>query len=259
VRQPNRAFTLVELLVVIGIIALLISILLPALNKARAKAMETACLSNMRQISMGMLAYTQDNRGSLPQLSYPSDLALVKPDGNAANGGERYNAAYGSGWIIRLIPYMSLSPSANREKRDVMFCPQDDRGNVSAWGTNYAWQSTYRAIEVFGWKQGGTWEPVKINKVPATANLECYVYDDRPMPLLIEQHTSAAPNGMIRAPWSFGYPGVLGSSPHQKGKARSILFHDWHVEMDYIAWDDVTKTSKRPAGSYVRFWFPGAF
>lgn len=56
-------FTLVELLVVIGIIALLISILLPSLNKAREAAQKTACLSNLRQIGLGMSSYLADSKG----------------------------------------------------------------------------------------------------------------------------------------------------------------------------------------------------
>jgi prepilin-type N-terminal cleavage/methylation domain-containing protein/prepilin-type processing-associated H-X9-DG protein len=63
-RKPG--FTLVELLVVIGVIAVLISLLLPALNKARAAAMNVQCTSNLRQVAMAILYYANNSRGMLP-------------------------------------------------------------------------------------------------------------------------------------------------------------------------------------------------
>ncbi len=65
-RNRSYAFTLVELLVVIGIIALLIGILLPTLKKVQIQARETKCMSNMRQMVLGFHMYTNENRGKFP-------------------------------------------------------------------------------------------------------------------------------------------------------------------------------------------------
>ena len=72
--RQRAAFTLVELLVVIGIIAVLISILVPSLNIARAAAKSTASLSNLRQRGIGLVMYKNDNKGYYPVHSSPSSM-----------------------------------------------------------------------------------------------------------------------------------------------------------------------------------------
>jgi prepilin-type N-terminal cleavage/methylation domain-containing protein/prepilin-type processing-associated H-X9-DG protein len=80
VRSRLKAFTLVELLVVIGIIALLISILIPALNKARKGAMSVQCLSNLRSIGQAIMQYSIANRGSVMPTTFNTGGAGGKFD-----------------------------------------------------------------------------------------------------------------------------------------------------------------------------------
>lgn len=68
-RGLNSGFTLVELLVVIGIIAVLIGMLLPTLNKAQAAGKSVSCMSNLRQLATAMVQYTAANKGRLPGLT----------------------------------------------------------------------------------------------------------------------------------------------------------------------------------------------
>jgi prepilin-type processing-associated H-X9-DG protein/prepilin-type N-terminal cleavage/methylation domain-containing protein len=79
-RARAKAFTLVELLVVIGIIALLVAMLLPALNRARQAAALVQCQSNMKQLAQGVIMYSTENAGFYPT----NDAMLPNPNSPAA-------------------------------------------------------------------------------------------------------------------------------------------------------------------------------
>jgi len=72
-RRNRLGFTLIELLVVIAIIAILAAILFPVFAKARAKARQTACISNMKQIGLAVVMYMSDNDSTLPFKRYMTD------------------------------------------------------------------------------------------------------------------------------------------------------------------------------------------
>ncbi len=127
--RKTRGFTLVELLVVIGIIAVLISLLLPALNKAREQAKAVKCMSNLRQIAMAYQFYAHENRGWFP-------VSLV--DDNFYGTKVYFRGYYSDEWIRTedfATPPAGRSPAYNRcaptmiapryVTPDVFFCPNN--------------------------------------------------------------------------------------------------------------------------------------
>jgi prepilin-type N-terminal cleavage/methylation domain-containing protein/prepilin-type processing-associated H-X9-DG protein len=89
--RHHRGFTLVELLVVIGIIALLVAILLPVLGRAQEAGRRTQCLSNLRQITLAWMMYADDNKGMLvnanPDLANPTPWVAAGNTDNSIKDG----------------------------------------------------------------------------------------------------------------------------------------------------------------------------
>ena len=105
----RNGFTLIELLVVIAIIAILAAILFPVFAAAREKARQSSCLSNVKQLGLGFLQYTQDYDETVP------------------NGGNDY--FQGNGWAGQIYPYV--------KSLGVFVCPSDTTLNpVSSYGYN---------------------------------------------------------------------------------------------------------------------------
>ena len=135
-RKRIYGFTLIELLVVISIIALLIAILMPALNRAREQAKATSCMSNLKQMTTAMAMYAEAHDGAIMGMEY----------------GEKY-------WFRQIAPYLGdkkfkYNPDGEKGAKGVMqigICPNTkiSQTSSSSYGTD---KTTWR----FSWTPGGT-------------------------------------------------------------------------------------------------------
>jgi prepilin-type N-terminal cleavage/methylation domain-containing protein/prepilin-type processing-associated H-X9-DG protein len=196
----KNGFTLVELLVVIGIIAILIAMLLPALNKAREAAKATQCLSNERQIAMAMLSYANDYKGRFPSI-YVYVSAVAEKDF----------------WYEMILPYLGGPPWKGTTPLDigVFACPSTSEPALTGPGFPHPRTLDYGVN--YSYKEGvfSIYDPAQLNPPgPGSAKVAQIRTPSQTFMLMDSRHqiprdpVIASP--WINSPyWRYGEPGFV--------------------------------------------------
>jgi prepilin-type N-terminal cleavage/methylation domain-containing protein len=181
-----RGFTLVELLVVIGIVALLIAILLPALNKARQQAVTVSCAARIRQLENAVMMYVIDNHGSLPPLaSSQNNLGSLNRPTIFPCGGEGYLSRYMGG--ERRHPVYGFMYSTIPASK-LYLCPEME-GTVDPqmqWSVySYRYNSVLGGQDGVRWAVGGingfhVYTPWKLAQVRQSSNVALFTEGSAP-------------------------------------------------------------------------------
>ena len=193
--RNTRGFTLIELLVVVAIIALLISILLPSLARARKQAKRSVCASNLHQIGLAMPAYLQDNNDWYPACSEnPDDFDELDEDGDPVvyNMVWEWGGEQGRDWANRPAHKRVMYPYVHPE---FFLCPEDrmqpdfwpDDPN-SDFETKHEATGTSYPLNGYNWNGFGTYLPESFGRLGVlgrkgthVTNLKCVVTGDAVM------------------------------------------------------------------------------
>lgn len=127
----KRAFTLIEMLVTISVIAILMGILLPILGRAKSMAMRIKCASNLRQINIAVNFLLNENNNRYPCADDP-----VSND-----PCDSYWLWMGRGWRGEIEPYLKVK--ADAEKPSVFICPEDDESVLKYNSTSYGYSMSF--------------------------------------------------------------------------------------------------------------------